>query len=87
MHIIFEPIFGHQLYISKGIQNVSKIIKKHEDMRTKSVSFTDPAKLRSLFGPCYAYAVFTNGKIIHVTLTVVTSEKQLKSTVKYRPLK
>ena len=28
-------------------------------MRTKSVSFPDPAKLRSLFGPCYAYAVLT----------------------------
>ena len=59
MHIIFEPIFGHQLLISKGIKNVSKIIKKHEDMRTKSVSFPDPARLRSLFGPCYAYAVLS----------------------------
>ena len=26
-------------------------------MRTKYVSFPDPAKLRSLFGPCYACAV------------------------------
>ena len=29
-------------------------------MRTKSVSFPDPAKLRSLFGPCYANALDTD---------------------------
>ena len=47
-------------------------------MRTKSVSFPDPAKLRSLFGPCYAYALCTEATLETVmplkVLTVVDNE-------------
>ena len=80
MHIIFEPTFGHQLYISKGIKNVSKIIKKREDMRTKSVSFPDPAKLRSLFGPCYAYARHTLMLLRVTSLSGVIPQRLCKSS-------
>ena len=58
-------------------------------MRTKSVSFPDPAKLRSLFGPCYAYAILTSFFLMKsfVLLPIVTQnagiQNRLTSSSKY----
>ena len=66
-----------------GPQKYKKKRQKHEDMRTKSVSFTDPAKLRSLFGPCYAYALQAVESLVHLLarLNAVGHSRQLQVDV------